>query len=161
MVERKEMIRIHLVSRHRESWKMLEALLPRQASAQVYSHGSERWSVHDVMAHLADSEAGLQLQIRRLAGGEDGVPADFDLSRWNRSAVRRRADQSLDELRNQVLEAHEQAIALLDELDESLLDMRGLVSTGEVLSVQDLFLRLGDHRLEHASDIRRAIEGQR
>ncbi len=160
MVERKDLIRIHLKSRHGESWEILQALLPRHASEQVYGHESEPWTVQDVLAHLADSESGLQLQIRRLAEGGDGVPEDFDLARWNRSAVRRRADMSLGELRSQVLEAHEQALALLDELDEGSLDMRGLVSTGEVCSVQELFLRIGDHRLEHATDIQRAIEGK-
>ena len=160
MVERKELIRIHLKSRHGESWEILQALLSEHTSAQVYSHESETWTVHQVLAHLADSESGLQLQIRRLAEGEDGVPANFDLARWNRAAVRKRADLSLDELRGHVLEAHDQALALLDELDDGSLEMRGFVSTGEVLSVQDLFLRLGDHRLEHARDIQRAIEGQ-
>jgi hypothetical protein len=159
MVERTELIRIHLVSRHGESWEVLQAIGPDQEGVQVYSHGGEEWTVRDVLAHLADSETGLQLQIRRISEGEDGVPADFDLARWNRSAVRRRVERSLDELRGEVLQAHKQALDLLDALDADSLDLRGFVSTGEVLSVQDLFLRLGDHRLEHASDIRRAIEG--
>ena len=160
MAERKEMIRIHLTSRHSESWEILQALRPEQTSAQVYSHGSESWTAQDVLAHLADSEAGLQLQLRRLAGGEDGVPRDFDLARWNRSAVKKGAGKSLDELRSQVLQAHEQALALLDELDEEALDMRGYVSTGEMLSVEEVFLRIGNHRLEHAGDLKRAIEGE-
>jgi hypothetical protein len=160
MAERKELIRIHLKSRHGESWEILQALLPEHTGELVYSHESETWTVHQVLAHLADSESGLQLQIRRLAEGEDGVPANFDLARWNRSAVRKRADLSLDELRGQVVEAHDQALDLLDELDEGSLDNRGFVSTGEVLSVQDLFMRIADHRLEHATDIQRAIEGE-
>ena len=160
MAERKDLIRIHLASRHAESMEILQALRPEEANTLVYSHGSETWTARDVLAHLADSEAGLQMQIRRLAGGEDGVPPDFDLARWNRSAVQRRTGKSLDELRSQVLQAHEQALALLEELDEDALDLRGFVSIGEVLSVKDLFLRVGDHRLEHASDIRRAIEGE-
>jgi len=160
MAERKDLIRKHLASRHAESWKILLALRPEHASTQVYSHASDNWTTQDVMAHLADSEIGLQLQVRRLVNGDDAVPPDFDLARWNRAAVSRRAESSLDELRSQVLQAHKQAIELLDEFEEDVLDMRGLVSTGEVLSVQELLHRIGDHRLEHANDIRRAIEGE-
>jgi hypothetical protein len=160
MSERKDRIRSRLISHHDESWPILQALAPEQSSQEVYSHGTETWSVKDVLAHLADSESGLQMQIRRLMSGEDGVPADFDLARWNRSAVRRRADLTLDELRDQIQRGYAQMLELLDEIDESALDMRGIVSTGEVLSVQDLLLRVGDHRLEHASDIRRSIEGE-
>lgn len=158
MAERKDLIRTHLASRHAESWKILLALRPEHASTQVYSHASDSWTTQDVMAHLADSEIGLQLQVRRLANGKDAVPPDFDLARWNQSAVLRRGDFSLDELRSQLLQAHSQALELLDELEEGVLDMRGLISTGEVLSVHDLLLRIGDHRLEHANDIHRAIE---
>jgi len=160
MSERKDKIRHHLVSRHDESWPMLISLGPEQASIDVYSHGSDVWTAGQVLAHLADSESGLQLQLKRLAEGEDGVPDDFDLARWNRSAVRRNAELSLDDLRRKIHQAYEQALALLDEIEDESLDMRGRVATGETLSVEELFLRIGNHRLEHASDIRRAIEGK-
>ncbi len=159
MSERKESIRNHLASRHNESWPILESLALDQSSIGVYTHGTDTWTAGEVLAHLADSETGLQLQLARLAAGEDGVPEDFDLDRWNRSATRRNAEHSLDDLRGKILHGYEQALALLDEIDESSFDMRGRVATGETLSVEELFLRIGNHRLEHASDIQRAVEG--
>lgn len=158
MSERKERIRDHLISRHTESWPILKSLSPEQATISVYSHGSDQWNAGEVLAHLADSEAGLQLQLKRVAAGGDGVPGDFDLARWNRAAARRNAEFSLDDLCNKILRGYEQALALLDTIDDSSLDMRGRVATGEILSVEELFLRIGNHRLEHASDIQRAIE---
>jgi hypothetical protein len=159
MSQRRDTIRNHLVSRHNESWPILESLSRDQLSTGVYTHGTDTWTAGEVLAHLSDSETGLQLQLIRLAAGEDGVPQDFDLDRWNRSAARRNAEHSLDELREKILLGYGQALALLDETDESSFDMRGRVATGETLSVEELFLRIGNHRLEHASDIQRALEG--
>jgi hypothetical protein len=159
MSERKDSIRNHLVSRHCESWPILESLSLDQLPTSVYSHGTDTWTAGEVLAHLADSETGLQFQLKRLAAGEDGVPEDFELDRWNRSAARRNAEHSLDELREKILHAYEQALALLDETDENSFDMRGRVATGETLSIEELFLRIGNHRLEHAGDIQRALEG--
>lgn len=158
MSERKDLIRDHLISRHAESWPILKSLSAEQATVGVYSHGSDTWTAGDVLAHLADSESGLQLQLNRVAAGEDGVPEDFDLTRWNRSAARRNADFSLDELRDKILQRYEQTLELLGAIGERSLDMRGRVATGEVLSVEELFLRIGNHRLEHANDIQRSIE---
>lgn len=157
MSERKDSIRNHLVATHNQSWPILESLSRDQLLTGVYSHGTDTWTAGEVLAHLSDSETGLQLQLRRLLAGEDGVPEDFDLDRWNRSAARRNAEHSLDDLRGKILDGYKQALDLLEETDEGSFDMRGRVATGETLSVEELFLRIGNHRLEHAGDIQRAL----
>ena len=159
MSQRKDMIHLMLISRHGESWAVIEALQAEHDSVQVYGDGSDPWSVHDVLAHLVDAELGMQAQVRKLLAGEDGVPPDFDIHRWNRSVARRGDEVSLEDLRDRLLQAYEQILALLEEIDEADLDMRGFVSPGKVRSVQDLMLGVADHRLEHALDIQRAIKG--
>jgi hypothetical protein len=159
MSKRQDMIRLMLTSRHGESWAVIQALRPEHESVQVYGNGTDPWNVHDVLAHLVDAETGVQAQINKLMAGEDAVPPDFDIHRWNRSVVRRGTDASLDDLRNRLLQAYEQVLGLLDELEEDDFNMRGFASPGRVRSVQELFLGIADHRLEHAMDIQRAIEG--
>jgi hypothetical protein len=160
MSQRKDMIRLMLVSRHGESWAVIQALHPEHDNVQVYGNGTDPWNVHDVLAHLVDAETGIQAQIRKLVAGEDAVPSDFDIHRWNRSVVRRGAEFSLDELRKRLLQAYEQVLTLVDELEEDDFNMRGFASPGRIRSVQDLILGVADHRLEHALDIQRAIEGE-
>ena len=116
---------------------------------------AEQWTFHLAPAHLADAVVALQMQVKRSAGGEDGHSPDFDLARCNRLAVRRRPAVSLNVLRDQALEAHEQVIALPDEPSG---DKRGLVSTREALCMQDPFLHIGDGGLEDAQGIQRAHE---
>jgi hypothetical protein len=159
MSQRKDMIRLMLVSRHGESWAVIQALRPEDDSVQVYGNVTDPWNVHAVLAHLVDAETGVQAQIRKLLAGEDAVPSDFDIHRWNRSVVRRGTEVSLDDLRKRLLQAYEQVLELVDELEEDDFSMRGFASPGRVRSVQELLLGVAGHRLEHAMDIQRAIEG--
>ncbi|HEY69750.1 MAG TPA: ClbS/DfsB family four-helix bundle protein [Anaerolineae bacterium] len=159
MNQRKDMLHLMLVSRHGESWAVIEALRREHDTVQVYANGTDPWNVHDVLAHLVDAETGVQAQIRKLMAGEDAVPLDFDIHRWNRSVVRRGAEISLDELRKRLLQAYEQVLALVDELEEDDFNLRGFASLGRIRSTQELLLGVADHRLEHALDIQRAIEG--
>jgi uncharacterized damage-inducible protein DinB len=159
MSQRKDMVRLMLVSRHGESWAVIQALRPEHESIQVYGDGTDPWNVHDVLAHLVDAETGIQAQIRKLMAGEDAVPSDFDIHRWNRSVVRREAELPLDDLRKRLLQAYEQVLELVDELEEDDFNKRGFASPGRVRSIQELLLGVADHRLEHAMDIQRAIEG--
>ena len=78
----------------RETWAVLSILQPEDVESHVYTTEGVEWKVRDVLAHLADAERGLLGQIRRLLVGQPTVPDDFDLNRWNRSAVRRRKDQT-------------------------------------------------------------------
>ncbi|MGD8813217.1 MAG: DinB family protein [Anaerolineales bacterium] len=159
MSQRKDMIRLMLVSRHGEGWTVIEALGPEHDSIQVYGDDSDPWTIHDVLAHLVDAESGVQAQINKLVTGEDAMPPNFDIHRWNRSVVRRGTEISMDDLRSRLLQAYEQILELLEELGETDLDMRGFASPGRVRSVQDLLLGVADHRLEHTLDIQRVLKG--
>jgi hypothetical protein len=66
------------------------------------------------------------------------------------------ADAERD-LFDQILQAHREALAFLDIIDEEALDLRGHHPSGELMSAEATFHRMTDHRTEYAGDIRQAI----
>ncbi len=161
MSARKEALRRHVESRHAQSWPILSALTESDLTRPVYSHGETTWSVHQVVAHLADAERGLLGQVQRLAAGGVTVPEDFDLERWNRAAVAKRAAQPLQALLEEIERAYQETLDFIDSLEERQLDLVGRHATGERLSVEAFLRRTADHRSRHASDIQRALSEPR
>jgi hypothetical protein len=139
--------------------QVLAALTEADWRKPVYSSEAGHWTVHDVLAHLADSERGQIGQIRRLVAGERTVPDNFDLARWNRRVVEKRASQPTGELLGEILGAYADLAQLLADLDEADLDKVGRHSRGDLLSVEDFFRRIADHRAQHAQELRAALGG--
>jgi uncharacterized damage-inducible protein DinB len=146
----------YVTAAHEETWAVLTHLANEDFHKHVYSTGDVEWSVRDVLAHMADAERGLLGQIRRLLVGEPTVPDDFDLNRWNRSAVRKRAGQSPQEILGDLEQAHQNILAALSQVDPALLDRVGRHPSGKLLTVDGYFRRIADHRREHTADIQRA-----
>lgn len=157
MSQRKDAIRQQMTRAHVETWSVLSGLSAADLDRRVYAAHAEGWSVHQVVAHLADAERGLLGQARRVAEGKDGVPADFDRERWNRGAVRRKANVAVPELLREIQQAHEEGLAFLSQVPEVQLDLSGRTSMGIALTVEGLLRRIGDHRREHVADIRQAL----
>jgi len=157
MSKRKAAIREYLLAAHARTWPVLTSLKPEDLSAPVYGDGDSLWTVRELIGHLADSEGGLLGQVNRLVAGQMTVPEDFDLNRWNRSAVRKRAALQVPELLDQIQAAFRQALEFLDGLNESLLDLKGLHSSGKVLTAEGFLRRMADHRSEHVADLKAAL----
>ena len=120
---------------------------------------NEGWTVRDLLVHLTTSEVGFVPALRRMAAGEGGVPADFDPNRWNAGQLRRRGDTPPEQLRHELEAAHADMLALLDSLDESALDHRGHLSSGDDGSTEDNFRLVAEHKRSHTEDIRAALAG--
>jgi uncharacterized damage-inducible protein DinB len=156
MNEQIQALHDYLTAAHEETWAVLTHLTSEGFQKHVYSAGEVDWSVRDVLAHMADAERGLLGQIRRLLVGEPTVPDDFDLNRWNRSAVRKRAGQSPQEILGDLERAHQNILTALSQVDPTLLDRVGRHPSGKLLTVDAYFRRIADHRREHTADIQRA-----
>lgn len=160
MSERKQAIADHMRAAHEATWPVLTSLSEADRRQPVYGEGEGEWKVADLVAHLADAEKGLLGQVQRLLAGKATVPDDFDLNRWNRSAVRRNRGRSHEELVEEIRTAHLEALRTLEQADEAALDLRGRHSSGEVLTVEGFFRRMADHRHEHTRDIERSLAGR-
>lgn len=159
MDDRKQEIKRSITDKHHRSWSILTSLSEADMEVAVYRSEDHEWTVKDLLAHLADSETGLLGQARRIAKDEQTLPDNFDINRWNRSAVRKRAGQSSEEHLSIIGATFEEVLEFLEQVDPGMLDRRGRHSSGAMLSLEEYFHRIVDHRLEHATDIREAIDG--
>jgi hypothetical protein len=107
---------------------------------------------------MADAERGLLGQARRLRAGEETVPADFDLNRWNRGVVRRRASLSVSALLQEILQGHAEVLAFVETMEDIHRDLSGRHSSGKVMNMEEFLRRIGDHRAEHTADLRAALK---
>jgi hypothetical protein len=158
MSERKDELRSHMEKRHAETWPFLQGLQDSDMLVEVYSSEEGSWTVKDLLGHLADGERGNFGQAERLVAGEQTVPEGFDLDRWNRGAVRRAAKTSPADLLEIIAESYSSALGFLERLDESDLDKVGRHSTGKMMTVEEFLRRMVNHRLEHVTDIKSALE---
>jgi len=157
MSERKDELRSHMESRNAETWPFLKGLTESDMPVEVYSSEENTWTVKDLLGHLADGERGNLGQAQRLVAGEQTVPADFDLDRWNRGAVRRAEKATTADLLGVIAESYSSALDFLDGLDDSDLDKVGLHSTGESMTTEGFLRRMVNHRLEHVTDMQSAL----
>lgn len=155
--ERKQAIEAYLRQANGESLPILIAIPEDSLGVMVYGEGDGTWTVRDVVSHLADAEAGLLGQVRRLMAGEQTIPPDFDLDRWNRSAVRRKRDRTYPQLLDDIRTSFADALRTLEQAPEAALDLAGRHPSGENLTAEGYFRRMADHRRQHASDIRSAL----
>ena len=158
MSERKKAIEAYLRHAHQATWPILAEIPESARATPVYGEGGP-WTVRDVVAHLADAETGLLGQVQRLLAGKVTVPPDFDLNRWNRSAVRRSQGRPFEDLIEEIRRSHLEAVNTLQLCSEDGLDLQGRHSSGETLTAEGFFRRMADHRREHTHDVQQALAG--
>ncbi len=140
---------------HAQSWPHIQRLAA-QAGAVVVYPGEPRWTVRDLLAHLADAERGMLRQAQRIVRGEPALPEDFDLMRWNRRAVEKRAGTSSADLLAEIEAAHHAWVEFVEGLDEAALDRQGRTAEGERLTVEDFARHAAEHRMDHTCDAEKA-----
>lgn len=156
--DRKATIRDHMDAAHAKILATLDSLSEDQWDVPVYSDEHDTaWTVRDLIAHLADSTKGQLRTVRMITSGEDPVPADFDLARWNRRALQKAADTSNADLAAAVRDNYQAWLHFLDEIPQADLDRKGRHPGGQTLTVEDFMRRFTTHEANHAADIQTAL----
>ena len=126
---------------------------------QVYTEGAA-WTVRQLAIHLMISDKGQTSTVMGIARGENPVPADFDLERYNRRSVEKRADAGLDDIRASLATSFAEREAWLDTLDDAALDNSGRHGSGRVLTVAQILEVMANHERDHANDIAKVLNIQ-
>jgi hypothetical protein len=117
----------------------------------------QHWTVRQVVIHLTDAQRGMFGQMRKIAAGEEAIPADFDLNRWNRRTVEKNADKIIEELLMQLASDHDALKAFVTGLTDAELDRRGRHSSLEIMSVEEIARLVASHEMMHAETIAAAL----
>ena len=153
---KKEAIQAKLAASRDELNTTLRGLTPEQWSARAYSEGSE-WQVVDILRHVADSERGMTSLMMQIKGGGEGVPADFDLSRWNQRVVNKLADKEPQELLDSMAQNRAALFAFIDGLDDADWEKKGRHASLQIMTIEEVCHLIADHEALHLAGIREAL----
>jgi hypothetical protein len=149
----------HIKQRLADSRRFLNEVLDRvggRDDIQVYSEGAG-WNVRQLAVHLAVTERGQVNTIMGVARGEEIVPPDFDLERYNRRSVEKRADMTIEQAREQLQEARAELLNWLDTVSDADLDKQGRHGSLKIMSVAELLTTIATHEETHAHDLARVL----
>jgi uncharacterized damage-inducible protein DinB len=125
----------------------------------VYSDGAA-WNVRQLLIHMSIAEAGIFRRIQGIVNGEEDIPTDFDLERYNKRSVEKNADMSPEQARANLNAAREKLNAWVDDLSsEDILGLQGLHPTMRMMTVEEMLNIVAWHERDHAQDIAKALEG--
>ncbi|HZY40446.1 MAG TPA: DinB family protein, partial [Anaerolineae bacterium] len=79
------------------------------------------------------------------------------VDRYNNRQVEKNKDKQPAEILFGMAESRQKLLAFLEEVPEEALDKRGRHGRGDVISLEQLFRRIGDHEALHTDEIKRAL----
>ncbi|HEX5434271.1 MAG TPA: DinB family protein [Candidatus Angelobacter sp.] len=128
--------------------------LPESVAVKVPQPG--KWSIAEIIAHLADTELAAGYRYRAIGGGEDGVPiTGFDQDRWavagNYHAIK--IENSL----RSFLAVREMNLRYLKGLPENAWNKHGMHSERGRETLRDLVELAAGHDLNHIAQIRKIV----
>jgi len=152
MIDRKHALSTGLLQAHATLDAVLDQLTPSQWESPI-QEADARWTTRQLLSHLCDAARGQAGQITRIVAGEETVPPDFDLNRWNKRTVEKANDRSVAELRQTLADNHALVAKTLAAVSDADLDKVGRHSSLNMMIVETIFRLIGTHEIVHAKDI--------
>jgi hypothetical protein len=142
-----------LLERFRRGAEIVASSATGAAGSELdYVPGPGKWSVRQILAHVADAEIVGAERFRRVIAEDDAALVAYDQDAWARNLdyTRRRIAQSLETFRHIRAESH----GLLKDLPAEAFDRKGVHSVRGPISLLDLLRIYASHAEQHAEQIR-------
>ncbi len=156
--EKKNAIKAKLTAIREETVDFVSGLNDGDWQLPAYGEGSE-WTIADMFRHVVDSERGMIGTMNSIRKGGEGVPADFDLARWNQRVVNKLADKTPEQLFEEMSENRIQLFGFIDELRDEDWEKRGRHASLRIMSIEEICHLIGDHERMHVGVMRQAVGG--
>ena len=140
------------LERFRRGAELLATVLTGAAGEEVdFVPAPGKWTIRQIMAHLADSELVGAHRLRLVVAEENPTLTAFDQDAWTRNLdyARRKPTQSLDTFRRLRAENYE----LLKDLPESAFDRVGSHTENGPMSLRSLLAGYAGHAENHARQL--------
>jgi uncharacterized protein (TIGR03083 family) len=135
---------------------LLQGLTPDQWGTPVFSEGAP-WTVRTVVSHLLDSERGMSIQVHKIRKGEETVPPDFDITRWNAGVEKRVGDLSPAELLTGLAATRTKTLAVMASLHENEWTLTGRHPARGIITVEQYYETIHGHEVSHTADMAKAL----
>ena len=140
--------------------KKLAALIRGKTRKQLSRRpGPDRWSITEIMAHLADAELAISWRLRQVLSN-NAIPIQaYDQDLWARTFAYSRRDprQSLNTYRT----LREANLALLKSVPRKLWDNYGVHQERGNESVSHIMRMVAGHDLNHLRQVEAILKGTR
>jgi hypothetical protein len=156
LAERKHELRDYLNATREFVLTIVGSLQPEDWERKVQGDDGQ-WTVKQVMLHLATSESGQIGTGRAMIAEKPTVPDDFDLNRYNNRQVEKNAAKTPPEILFGMAESRQKLLAFMAEVSAADMVKRGNHARGDVISLEQLFFRIGEHEAEHAELIKQVV----
>ena len=140
------------LERYRRGAEVLATVLTGAAGDEVdYAPAPGKWTIRQIMAHLADAELVGAHRFRLVIAEENPTLTWFDQDAWTKNLdyARRKPTQSLDTFRRLRAENYE----LLKGLPESAFGRVGSHTQNGPMSLRQLLQGYSDHAESHARQL--------
>lgn len=144
-----------LLERFRRGPELVAAALTGAAGPELdYKPSPDKWSIRQIMAHLADSEMVGADRIRRVIAEGDAQMLVYDEKAWAERLDyhRRKPSQALETFRRVRSENHD----LLKDMPEDVFERSGTHSVKGKMTLTQVVLMYAEHAEAHAQQIRAA-----
>lgn len=137
--------------------ELLTSLDETQLQTPVISEGNS-WTSLDILAHLVENERGMSIHVHKIRQGQETVPEDFDLDRWN-AGLKERTDTSLSltELLEDQAQVRARTIQEIDSLGEEDWQLQGRHPARGVITVEQYYETMIGHIHWHIGDIKQGL----
>ena len=140
------------LERFRRGAELLATVLTGAAGEEVdFAPAPGKWSIRQIMAHLADSELVGAHRLRAVIAEENPTLTAYDQDAWakNLDYARRKPTQSLETFRRLRAENYE----LLKDLPETVFERGGLHTGDGPRTLRSLLEGYADHAENHARQL--------
>ena len=153
---KKKQIKNKLTESRENLLKAIKYLKNTNLTKKVSSQ-QEAWSVLEVVCHLDISERGMTTLIQQIQNNQEGVPADFDLNRYNKRSVSKISNKSLNELLSEMQTNRENLFKVIDDLKEEDWGKKGRHGSLRILSIEEILNTISDHEHDHLEKIKTVL----
>ncbi len=140
---------LQLLARQRDDTLTLLAGLTDELGRRRYAPG--KWSINEVVGHLADTERVFAYRALRFSRGDPTPLPGFEQDEW--AAKANHHDRSLSSIAAEFHSVREATLHLLHSLTERMLACRG-TADGNVFTVRAVPSILAGHERHHVGVIR-------
>ena len=118
--------------------------LPEDKANHAYADG--KWTVKEVVGHLADGERVFSYRLTRIARGDQTPLAGFDENAWAKTAPHRH--RQIADIANEMIAIRRATLALIDSLDDTAIANTGVANNNPV-SARAICWILAGHAQHH------------
>lgn len=120
-------------------------------------HEETEWTVTDILRHLVDSERGMTSMMAQWQQGNDPIPADFDLTRWNSRAIQKRASKTPEELLADLRTNRIDLLSFIETLQDEDWQKQGRHGSLRIMTIEQVCHLIADHESDHLRVIKEAV----